>query len=183
MCYRVRLSFRPWGPLIAACIVTWSTAAWTAEESSVRPGANRPYLRADMNVVEWVKRFEGESREIFALRHAIADAVGIEAGYEVADVGAGTGLFVPLFVQRTGTAGHVFALDIAPKFAAYIRDRVDEAGLTGVSVVLSRNDRFPCRRTRSTSSFCATSIITSNTRKQYSRPSAGPCVHRDGWSS
>ncbi len=134
----VRFSFRPWGQLIAAALVAWSTAGWAAEEASVSPGVNRQYLRPDVNVAEWIDRFEGESREIYALRHAIADAVGIEAGDVVADVGAGTGLFVPLFAARAGSDGHVYALDIAPKFAAHIRDRVDEAGLAGVSVVLSR---------------------------------------------
>ncbi|MCZ6895058.1 MAG: methyltransferase domain-containing protein [Gammaproteobacteria bacterium] len=134
----VRFSCRPWGRLIAAAFVAFSTAGWAAEEASVSPGVNRQYLRPDVNVAEWVDRFEGESREIHALRHAIADAVGIEAGDVVADVGAGTGLFVPLFAARAGSDGHVYALDIAPKFAAHIRDRVDEAGLAGVSVVLSQ---------------------------------------------
>ena len=134
----VRFSFRPWGRLIAAALVAWWTAGWAAEEASVSPGVNRQYLRPDVNVTEWVERFEGESREIYALRHAIADAVGITAGDVVADVGAGTGLFVPLFGARAGSDGHVYALDIAPKFAAHIRDRVDAAGLAGVSVVLSQ---------------------------------------------
>jgi len=138
MRFPVRFSFRPWGRLIVALIVAFSTAAWAAEETSVRPGVNRHYLRPDVNVAEWVERFEGESREIYALRHAIAAAVGIEDGDVVADVGAGTGLFVPLFAARAGLNGHVYALDIAPKFAAHIRDRVDEAGLASVSVVLSR---------------------------------------------
>ena len=102
MRFPVRFSFRPWGRLIVALIVAFSTAAWAAEEASVRPGVNRHYLRPDINVAEWVERFEGESREIYALRHAIAAAVGIEDGDVVADVGAGTGLFVPLFAARAG---------------------------------------------------------------------------------
>ena len=138
MRFPVRLSFRPWGRLIVALTVAFSTAAWAAEEASVRSGVNRHYLRPDVNVAEWVERFEGESREIYALRHVIAAAVGIEDGDVVADVGAGTGLFVPLFAARASLNGHVYALDIAPKFAAHIRDRVDEAGLANVSVVLSR---------------------------------------------
>ena len=123
--------------LVAGWLWAWLTLGWSADEASVQPGANEQYLKPGMVVAEWVQRFERERREVYAHRDGIADAVGIEHGMAIADVGAGTGLFVPLFAARVGAEGHVYAVDIVPKFAAHIRDRVAEAGLTQVSVVLS----------------------------------------------
>ena len=137
----MHLNLRPISPffriLVAGWLWTSLTVGSSADEASVQPGANEHYLKPDMVVDEWVQRFERERREVYAHRDFIADAVGIEPGMAIADVGAGTGLFVPLFVERVGSKGHVYAVDIVPKFAAHIRDRVAEAGLTQVSVVLS----------------------------------------------
>lgn len=124
------------GAAALACVAAVSFSA-VANEASVRPGANRYYLAPDLDVDTWVQRFEGESREVFARRHAIVAALGVEPGQAVADVGAGTGLFVPLLARQVGDAGHVFAADIVPEFVALIRDRVAEAGLAQVTVVLS----------------------------------------------
>ena len=111
--------------------------AGTAEEESVKPGINDRYLAPDLEVEEWVERFEGESREIFRSRHAIVEAMALRPGMTVADVGAGTGLFVPLLAGAVGSDGRVFAVDISPGFATHLRDRVAEAALGNVSVVLS----------------------------------------------
>lgn len=108
-----------------------------SEEASVRPGANQYYLAPDLDVDTWVGRFEGESREVFNRRHAIVAALGLEPGMTVADVGTGTGLFVPLLAERVGSGGHVFAADIVPDFVALVRDRAAEAGLVQVTAVLS----------------------------------------------
>ena len=123
--------------VLMALLIGCVSACLSAEETSVRPGINQRYLAADANVVDWVQRFETESREVYVGRQAIVEAVGLELGMTVADVGAGTGLFVPLFAARIGASGHVYAVDIAPKFAVHIRDRVAANDLTNVSVVLS----------------------------------------------
>lgn len=115
--------------LIACCAVV------VAEEASVVPGANRYYLDPDMDVAVWVQRFEGESREVFAERSEILAALDISPGMDVADVGAGTGLFVPLLAQAVGRTGQVYALDISPAFIKHLRARVSEAALENVHIV------------------------------------------------
>jgi SAM-dependent methyltransferase len=122
-------------PIPAAAVLLLVFALGAGAEQSVRPGANRYYLDPDMNVAEWVRRFEGESREVYAERHAIVAALGLSPGMRAADVGAGTGLFVPLLAAAVGTGGRVFAIDIAPAFVAHLRARVREAALTQVAVV------------------------------------------------
>ena len=120
------------------CLVpSWAEPGF-AKSDSVKPGINDSYLAPDMQVEEWVKRFEGESREIFVARRAIVEAVQLKPGMAIADIGAGTGLFTALFAGQVGEQGHVFAVDIAPKFVEHLRDRATAAGLAHVTVVLGQ---------------------------------------------
>jgi len=83
---------------------------------------NQPF-RNLTDVQSWVGKFERESREIYAKRLAIIDAIGLKPGDRVVDVGAGTGLFEPYFSLLVGPAGRVQAIDIAPLFVEHIRRR------------------------------------------------------------
>lgn len=141
------------GPsLLAACLL-WSAGCDTvrtpgfeqlntqpASRQSVNPGINEPYLRPDVDAEAWAKRLEVESREVFAGRTQIADALGIRPGMDVADVGAGTGLFVPLLASRVGTSGTVYAVDIVPAFVKHIHQRAENEGLTQVKARLCSED-------------------------------------------
>ncbi len=98
---------------------------------------NAGFKDPDADPQRWVERFEGESREIFVHRAEIAAAVGLAPGERVADVGAGTGLFLPLFGAAVGEAGKVYAVDISPSLVRYMRHRVAETGLSNVEVVHS----------------------------------------------
>ncbi len=91
-----------------------------------------------MDAQEWVNRFEVESREIYAQRNEILNAVALSDGESIADIGAGTGLFTELFSDAVGTAGKVYAIDISPRLVAYLEQRVTNGHLDNVTVV--RND-------------------------------------------
>ncbi|MGL4554771.1 MAG: DUF1553 domain-containing protein, partial [Gemmataceae bacterium] len=105
-----------------------------AQEKSVKPGINDPFRDPDLR--KYLASFEGESREIFARREAILDAVGLKAGARVADVGAGTGLFTRAFAAKVGPDGRVYAVDIAKKFLDHIAKTAKDAKLTNVETVL-----------------------------------------------
>ncbi len=105
--------------------------------SSVPEDINASFKDPGADPQRWVERFEGESREIFVYRDEIAAAVALESGERVADVGAGTGLFLPIFSAAVGDAGKVYAVDISPSLVSYMRERVAETGLGNVEVVMS----------------------------------------------
>ena len=107
-----------------------------AEEASVKPGVNAEYLKPDLNVAQWVERFEREGREIYDQREAIVAAVHLKPGMVVADIGAGTGLFTPYFSRAVGSKGKVFAVDIVPAFLERIREGAKSEGLANVQTVL-----------------------------------------------
>jgi ubiquinone/menaquinone biosynthesis C-methylase UbiE len=111
-------------------------AAPQVEEASVKPGINADYLSPELDVDAMVKRFEVESREIYVSRAAIAAAVGLKPGQRVADVGAGTGLFMEPFAAAVGPKGRVYCLEIAPPFVAHLAERAQSLGLNHVEARL-----------------------------------------------
>jgi predicted methyltransferase len=109
-----------------------------SQEQSVNPGINDTFR--DPDVAEFIKKFEVESRELFARRKEIVAACHIKPGETVADLGAGTGLFTRLFAEAVGRKGRVIAVDIAQKFLDHIAATCRDAGLRNVQTVLAAKD-------------------------------------------
>jgi SAM-dependent methyltransferase len=84
---------------------------------------NATFLSKDLDVAEYVERFEGESRAVYAERQAIVAALSLRPGDDVADIGAGTGFFSFLFAEAVGDSGSVYAVEIAPRFLDHLRAR------------------------------------------------------------
>lgn len=101
---------------------------------------NKSFLDPDMNVDDFVKRFEVESREVVACQADILAAIGLKPDMDVADIGAGTGLYIGPLSRAVAKDGKVFAVDISPKFVRHLRKRATDEKLANVSVVLC-NDR------------------------------------------
>ncbi len=107
-----------------------------AQEQSVRPGVNDRFLDPEVKAETFVSMFEVESREIYRFREQIVAALALTPGMEVADVGAGTGLFSRLIAQRVGREGAVYAVEIAPKMLEHLAAAAAERGLDNIVPVL-----------------------------------------------
>ena len=112
-------------------------------EASVRPGVNNKFTSPTLDVAGFRKRFASESREVFRLRSEIVSALGLEPGMTVADIGAGTGIFVEPLAAMVGPTGKVFAIDISPKFLAFLRRMADERQWPHVRVVAGTAKQVP----------------------------------------
>ena len=99
-------------------------------------GINDSFLDPNMKVEDFIKRFEIESREVFACRKQILDAIQLKPGMAVADVGSGTGLYLGSLSQSVGDEGKVYAVDISPKFVMHLKDRAKVEKLANVEAVL-----------------------------------------------
>ena len=136
----VRTAF-PMNCLVALALLP-SVASLAQDESasteaqSVKPGINANFLNKDLDVSEWIGRFEVESREVYAHRTKVLDATGIKPGNSVADIGAGTGFYSRLFAETVGADGHVYAVDISPNFIEHIQKQVQADKLTNITTVL-----------------------------------------------
>ena len=127
-----------WTALCLSSACTGSPAALLTPvaEAPVRQGLNDRFLVEDLSIEEFVQIFELESREIAAKRSEILAAMQIEPGDDVADVGAGTGLFLAPFSEAVGATGTVYAVDISTGFVEHLRERAQEEDLQNVEVIL-----------------------------------------------
>ena len=89
---------------------------------------NKRFAAPDVDIQAFVKRFENESRDVYAKRRDITRSVGLRPGDAVADIGAGTGLFTQLFAEQVGSKGIVYAVDISPAFLSYIAGQAKKLG-------------------------------------------------------
>ncbi|MBX3427190.1 MAG: methyltransferase domain-containing protein [Pirellulales bacterium] len=111
-----------------------------AAAATVPADINAPFLARDIDVEEWVRRFEVESREIFRAYPTIVSRLKLQPGERIADVGAGTGLFIESFSRGVGPDGWVYAIEIAPTFLERIGAMAEIRGLTNVTPVLAAQD-------------------------------------------
>jgi ubiquinone/menaquinone biosynthesis C-methylase UbiE len=94
---------------------------------------NKPFVKPDVKA--FIKRFESDTREVYAKRHAIVDSLSLKRGMYVADLGAGTGLFTRLFAEKVGPEGRVYAIDIAPEFLEHIAQEAKRSGQAQVRTI------------------------------------------------
>lgn len=121
--------------LTILCLAILASTPSYAEEQSVRPGINRHYM--DPEWQSWVNTFESPGREVFDRRFDIIDASGVHLGMQIADVGAGTGLFTRLFSPKVGPKGKVYAVDISRTFVENILRVSRQQGQTNVEGVVN----------------------------------------------
>jgi precorrin-6B methylase 2 len=70
----------------------------------------------------------------------IINALALQYGQKIADIGAGGGYFALRFTEAVGKGGRVFAADTNPKFLEYIRHCVEENGFENIETVLATED-------------------------------------------
>lgn len=116
-------------PLLAVFLLITATITG-AEEQNVRPGFNNNL--ANPNYKVWAERFERPGREVFDQRENIIKALNIQPGMDIADIGAGTGLYTRLFSPAVGPQGTVYAVDIAKEFIDEIMRQAKDAGMNNV---------------------------------------------------
>lgn len=110
--------------------VAFSSLAWGETQPGANPRINQPYH--DLEFATWVARFERSGREVFDKRFEIVESLNLRAGMNVADIGAGTGLFTRLMADRIGPQGVVYAVDISEEFIDNIVLLADQQDLKNV---------------------------------------------------
>ncbi|NQT16560.1 MAG: class I SAM-dependent methyltransferase [Planctomycetes bacterium] len=123
--------------MFAACPAWGQKATANAKRSPVPVDINDRFLDPELAAEDFVKRWEVESREVFACRAEVVEALKLTPGMRIADVGAGTGLFIGPFSEAVGEKGKVYAVDISPRFLELIKRRTKEEKLDNVDVLLS----------------------------------------------
>lgn len=113
--------------LLICFVLFWASAFATAQNS-------RLYSPRDIDALE------NESRDDWQKPIQVVEALEIEAGAIIADIGTGSGYFVPHLSKATGPDGHLFAVDIQQEMLAFVERKVGETGLVNVTTVLSQEN-------------------------------------------
>jgi ubiquinone/menaquinone biosynthesis C-methylase UbiE len=100
----------------------------------VDPSINERFKNPDVEAN--VESFEREDRPVYKYRHAIVAALGLRAGDDVADVGAGSGFMARIIAREVGPEGQVYAVDIAQATIDHIEAAAREEGIGNVKGVL-----------------------------------------------
>lgn len=82
----------------------------------------------------WLLREEREREEN---PRALLEALRLEPGQVVADIGCGNGFYTLQMADKVGPTGKVYAVDIQPEMLALLGERAKAAGVTNITPVLS----------------------------------------------
>jgi ubiquinone/menaquinone biosynthesis C-methylase UbiE len=123
---------RVWGVVLALLMLAGLAAAQTSTGTQQRP-TSTPYS-GDLSI------FEYPDRDKKLQIDRVMDLLGITAGKNVADIGAGSGWFTVRAARRVGPTGAILAEDINPRAIEYIDKRVVKENLPNVRTVLGTPD-------------------------------------------
>jgi len=88
----------------------------------------------------WSKVFDDPARDAWQKPGEVVALLDVAPGMTVADVGAGTGYFVPHLARAVGPAGRVHALDVEEEMVTWLRARVERDHLTNVTATRAAPD-------------------------------------------
>jgi ubiquinone/menaquinone biosynthesis C-methylase UbiE len=112
------------------------TIVWGAEE--FHPGTHRRIAQVmSADGADWLVRPERESDE---RPDQALDAIGVERGSTVADIGAGVGYFTWRLAARVGTGGVVYGEDIQQRMLDQLTKNMSARHLTNVRAVLGTTE-------------------------------------------
>lgn len=111
---------------------------WVVQAQQKHPITNRNIADVmGFGGAPWLERSEREEEE--APEKAL-DAIGIQPGMTIADVGCGTGYFTRRMAKRTGPTGKVYGIDIQPRMIEALKRNLQKEGITNVEGVVSKAD-------------------------------------------
>jgi len=90
---------------------------------------NEAFKDPNLKVETYIERFESETRDVWLHRAQIVEALQLNTGDEIADIGAGTGFFSLLFAKKVGPEGRVYALELSDRFIEHIQGQAKVQGL------------------------------------------------------
>jgi len=106
-----------------------------AQDESLSPDINKPYKSPDAK--KTATRYEREDRDVVKNRDRIIGACELKPGLDVADIGAGTGLFARPFAAEVAPGGKVYAVEITRPFLEHIEKTCKKEGIENVEGVFS----------------------------------------------
>ncbi|MCL5961744.1 MAG: methyltransferase domain-containing protein [Chloroflexi bacterium] len=90
-----------------------------------------------------VRILENPLRARFFPPERLVVRMGVSTGWQVLEVGPGTGFYTVAVARRVGPEGKVYALDIEPKMLAAVQEKIRQHNLTNVETRLDDAEHLP----------------------------------------
>lgn len=84
----------------------------------------------------YVSKMEAPDRDVWQKPAEVLQALRVEPGQVVCDIGAGPGYFALRLSPKVGARGAVFAVDVEPRILEVLRNRIEKSGVSNVVPVL-----------------------------------------------
>jgi cyclopropane fatty-acyl-phospholipid synthase-like methyltransferase len=98
--------------------------------------SDRGHHRSFQNAEHWAKQFDDPARDAWQKPDQVLDALQLQPGSRVADLGAGTGYFTVRIATRIPD-GKLFAVDVEADMVRYLRERAEREHLHVIVAVLA----------------------------------------------
>jgi ubiquinone/menaquinone biosynthesis C-methylase UbiE len=102
------------------------------------PGEHVHRLHGDP--AAYIKALEDPARDAYQKPHEVIEALAINPGEIVADIGSGSGYFTLRMARHVGEKGHVYGVDVNADMIRHLNERIRDAGVLNVSTILARPD-------------------------------------------
>lgn len=122
--------------LLVLLVLLLST--WIAYSQAAAPATQPNSRKTSTPYTGDLARFDSPGREERLQLPRVMEILGINAGKNVADIGAGSGWFTVHAAKRVGDAGMVYAVDINPEAVRHIEDRIKKEHVKNVRAILSK---------------------------------------------
>jgi ubiquinone/menaquinone biosynthesis C-methylase UbiE len=122
----------------ASALLVLATILLAAQQPGVHPVSGRRY--AGVMSYEGAPWLDREERDVEEEPDRAINALGIQEGSTVADVGAGSGYMSVRMARRVGPKGKVYATDIQPQMLELLRRRLARENVTNIELVLGAID-------------------------------------------
>jgi ubiquinone/menaquinone biosynthesis C-methylase UbiE len=134
--------------LILVAAVVSGTAAWGEPNGRdpVAPATPAALFQATSDqsfadVEYWKKILDDPQRDTWQRPAEVVKALGLTPGMTVADLGAGTGYFMPYLAAAVGDGGTVYEVEVEPNLVVYLRERAERTEAANVVPVLTSRER------------------------------------------
>lgn len=120
---------------LATLFLFLSVACSTNSTHQHSATSNDKFLQEDLDVKLWQERFENRDRDVYQNREKIIEALDLQPGQVVADIGAGTGFYLKMISTKVGMTGKVVAVDLSPSFVSFLRARGKKEKINNLEVI------------------------------------------------
>jgi predicted methyltransferase len=124
----------------SAAVLLWAVCAAFVSAQTSTPAQTQPPRATSKPYTGDLSIFDYPDRDKKLQIDRVMDLLGITAGKNVGDLGAGSGWFTMIASKRVGATGAVIAEDINPVAIEYIGKRIKREGIENVRTVLGIAD-------------------------------------------